>query len=83
MSEKQVTPTPFFGFPQPILDALGREISRINEIVEKNLDKCEAETNERHKGSCDGGFPCHKLAVVTDVKTGSQFCLNHFEGLIL
>lgn len=74
---------PLASFPQPILDALDREISRIDQIVEKELERCEYESPETRKGACDGGFPCHKLATVTDVRTGNVFCLNHFEGVIL
>ena len=83
MADKQITPTPFFGFPQGICDALDREISRINEIVDQELDRCEHQAEERHPGSCDGGEEdCTKQAVVTDIRSGNQFCLHHFEGVI-
>jgi hypothetical protein len=39
MAEKQVTPSPFFGFPQPILDALDREIQYIDRIVTHTLEE--------------------------------------------
>ena len=42
MDAKQITPSPFFGFPQPILDALDRQIQFIGKIVERELDKARA-----------------------------------------
>jgi hypothetical protein len=82
MDAKQITPSPFFGFPQPILDALDRQIQYINQLVDRELGRCGFETSERCVGACDGGVQCQKRATVHDLKSGEEFCLDHFEGII-
>ena len=82
MDAKQITPSPFFGFPQPILDALDRQIQFIGKIVERELEQCAHESAERCLGACDGGVQCQKRATVHDLNTGEEFCLEHFSGVI-
>ena len=82
MTEKQVTPSPFFGFPPEILSALDREIKYIGQIVDRELEQCAHESAERCVGACDGGVQCQKRATVHDLRTGEEFCLDHFDGII-
>ena len=83
MDEKQITPSPFFGFPPEILSALDRQIQFIDRIVQRELERCEYESPESCQGACDGGFQCSKRATVHDLRTGQEFCLDHFEGIVL
>ena len=82
MAAKQVTPNIFFGFPQPILDALDRQIQFIGKIVERELEQCAHESAERCVGACDGGVQCQKRATVHDLNSSEDFCLKHFDGII-
>ena len=43
---------------------------------------CAHESSERHPGSCDGGVQCQKRATVHNLRTGQEFCLEHFDGII-
>jgi hypothetical protein len=83
MDAKQSTPSPFFGFPPEILSALDREIQYIGRIVDRELGRCGFESPERCVGACDGGVQCQKRATVHDLNSGEEFCLEHFEGVIL
>ena len=82
MTEKQITPSPFFGFPPEILSALDRQIQFIGRIVDRELEQCAHESAERCVGACDGGVQCQKRATVHDLNTGEEFCLEHFDGII-
>jgi hypothetical protein len=82
MAHPNLSNSPFFGFPQPILEALDREIQYIDRIVQRELERCEYESPESRLGACDGGFQCSKRATVHDLRTGQEFCLEHFDGII-
>ena len=83
MAHETLSGLPFFGFPPEILSALDREIKFIGRIVEHELEQCAHESTERCVGACDGGVQCQKRATVHDLSTGEEFCLEHFDGLIL
>ena len=79
MSDSSIAALSHPGFQQAINSIIGKEFQR----VERVLGFCAHESPESYPGACNGGFPCHNHATVCDVRTGEEFCLEHFEGLIL
>ena len=78
-------PTPS-EFPQPQFG--GNLIAGLDSLVSGvfaknyNFSTCAHESPESSYGASDGGFPCRKTAVVHDLSTGEEFCLEHFDGVI-
>ena len=66
------------GFQQVLHSIIGQEFKHIERV----LGPCTHESVERHPGSCDGGVQCQKRATVHDLKSGEEFCLEHFDGII-
>jgi hypothetical protein len=79
MADTTITALSHPGFQQVLHTIIGQEFQRIERV----LGPCAYESQERHPGSCDGGVQCQKRATVHDFSTGEEFCLEHFDGLIL
>lgn len=61
-------------FPQ-FIDPM---LALVDEVLLQNEPAlCIHESPESHVGACDGGFPCHEIAVFGD------FCKKHFEPEVL
>jgi hypothetical protein len=84
MDSHRLPAFPLASFPQSIVE---QEIMRVNRILarvyaQNQPEVCCYESEERHPGSCDGGSQCQKRATVHDLKTGLEFCTDHFKGVI-
>jgi hypothetical protein len=65
-------------FPQILMDAIDRAVSRVIAVSDQaHLACCSYESPESRIGACDG-MPCIQKATVYHLESGRELCLTHF-----